>query len=548
MKKRPHQAAEPARSPSPQSAHLQRLGIAAADELRKTVQAALTSLFGSFVERLPAILTETALQANDAREQHAFEELARAASDGAESWTEIFVRQVDANLIGGVVDNPGFRKPPASAPEDSIALAKALLHAESLHHKLIAELDTRVDRIRLALYVPIYTRALAPAGLCRALQDTADTLGWPAAQRRVLFGKFDELVVSELQHLYLSLIGALKIIGTVAARAMAESEGPAASTQELPPTAGDPATPVPAGKADQPLPKVDSNTLSMLESYALRAGDEIYNDGSLATDLLTLAQNKPLPGLAEDKNWVPLQRMTLAGRFLNEAIADPFVSKEMREQQASVRFPVVKSALADSTMFTAATHPINSLVNDLMLKSATSRLTGDAEARRAVERLEQILVQFDLAPEFVREAMLTQQPIDEAQIQRFFDMKREEARQRRQTIINEVKRLVLREIELSSFGRRVLPSAVNFLRTVWGPLMMKRLLQHGAEHALWKEALGLMEQLIDQLDDPFPEQLPSLLWQELMQALEKALATDGMAAERAAEAIASLQAARPTKK
>jgi len=555
MKQPPQRSTDAAPKPPRQSATLQRLGIAAAEELRRTVRSALTSLFGEFLTRLPATLAEMEFKATDAREQHSCRELTRLVAEQAERWMDTFLQHVDANLVGGVTTMPE-RRPDATGSEDSVVLASAELRAEARHRAIIGELDNRVDRIRFTLYVPIYTRALAPAGLVRALQDTADVLGWPHTHRRVLFEKFDELVIARLGQLYQSLIESLKLISTAAARASTEApaggtEAGAGSTAETTAETTLETTlehaPMAPPQPARPAPKVDTNTVSMLQRFSGQASPIGYNDGSLAADLLALAENKPVPGVAPDQQWIPLQRMALAGRFINDAIADPLVPEDLRSRHAAVRFPVVKSALADSTLFTAIGHPINSLVNDLMLKSATARVTGNIEARRAVERLEQVLVQFDLAPEFVREAMLSQQPIEEAQIQRFLEAKRVEAEERRKSVINESRRMVVHEIELSTFGRSVPTAVRQFLQVVWGPVLMKLALKYGAADARWTDGLTCIDQLLDLIEGIDPPEGPAAAWDTLMGKLRQTLLTEGMATAPVNEALKSLLSARPVR-
>lgn len=529
-----------------QADHLKRLGLAAAEELRKTVRSHLTDLFAAFVQKLPADFTEMAFGAGDLQAQHAFGELAMLVAEKGAGWLDAYVQRVDAGLVGG---DQARREVPGQAQnsEASVVSANAELRAESLHRRTVGELDARVDRLRLMLYIPIYTRALAPASLVRTLQETANEIDWPATQRQVLFQRFDDAVVPQLGQMYESLIASIKVISTAAVRATQEGPAPAAAApapQPMPSVSAPSVTPPVMRREPAPAPQVDSSTVSMLQNFAGKAGDGTYNDGSLAADLLSMTGPHVVSASADDPRWIPLQRMSLAGRFINEAISDALVPEELRAQHESVRFPVVKSALADSTLFTAATHPINSLVNDLMLKSASARLTGNAEARRAVERLQQVLVQFDLSPEFVREAMLTQAPIDEAQIQRFFEWKKEEAEQRRQAIINEVRRLVMRQVEMATFGRNVPEPAMKFLTSAWGPLLMKRLANHGADHEQWKGALKLMEELIDEVDQPFPDQ-DREPWDRLMKTLAEGLTAVGMAADRVASSISILQAARP---
>ena len=582
---------------APQADHLQRLGISAAEELRKTVRNALTGLFGNFLNQLPSALTVSAQSLSGDNDRSTFQDLARAIPASSQRWINTFIQQVDAHLIGDV--NAGRIEGPAQpSAEESFVLANLELRAEELHQKMIAQLDARLERVRQTVYIPIYTKALAPAGLCRALQDTADALNWPEAQRRILFEKFDDLVVTELQHLYQSLLDALARIGTIASRAVSEAPRPPAPAIKPPETErrhwvpdapfappaeslitsidmaaalGPAATPAKPLAAIKPISatasaavsamaatppatpalripydpaKFDPQTRSMLESFASNDAGTVYSDGALASELLAISNKIPIPDLPPAQNWVPMQRMTLAAHFLSEAISDPLIPAELKQQHESVRFPLVKSAIADETFFTAVTHPLRGLVNELMLKSATSRVTGSAETRRIADLLQQVLVQFDLAPSFVREAMLTSKPLAEQQMKQFADMQRQQSLQRRETVLSEVRRMVTHELEQCTFSLSLPPQLSAFLHQSWGPLLMKRLLQNGGEHPIWRESLGLMEQLLNQIEARVPDQPPTPEWQPLMRTLGEALLKEGQSQERVSTALAGLETAR----
>ncbi len=178
-----------------------------------------------------------------------------------------------------------------------------------------------------------------------------------------------------------------------------------------------------------------------------------------------------------------------------------------------------------------------------MLKAATSRVTGTVEARQMAETLQQVLVQFDLAPDFVREAMLTAQPINDEQINSFFNLQKQQARQRTETVIHEAKRLVIRELELRTFGRDVPEQALKFLNTNWGPILVKGLLQHGADNAHWRAGMDRMEEMLTQLSMSDQEMPPPQEWQDLVAAMGKDLADAGMPAERIKSALELLNAA-----
>jgi hypothetical protein len=531
----------PAAPATPESASLQKLGSVAADEVRKTVRTAITEVMANFMMRLPAELETAAPKATGPADRTALETLARSLPAKAQSWVNTFAQKVDAHLIGGLEEARDNGDAPAGA-DDSVALAGVELRAEERYSKLITELDARFNRVRLMVYVPVYPRALAPAGLVRSLQDTADALQWPPKQRRLLLEKFDGIVVPQLERLYRALISALTRIGSEAAKA-AESNAtkPISAPQAAAPRAPQSATTMQAPADPRHL---DTESIGMLQQLALKGDGEGYTDGLLAADLLALAENKPLPGVMADQSWIPIQRISLAGHFLNVVISDAMVPDELKPTHESVRFPLMKSALTDDTLFTSKTHPLGSLIHELLLKSATSRVTGNVETRRMAELLQQVLVQFDLAPEFVRQAMKGSSPIQESQIQRFFELQRQQAQQRRDFVIAEAKRVVVRELEQATFGRNIPAPAIRFLNTAWGPLLTKRLLQHGADSPLWKAALQQMEKLLDMLEARRPGEAPAPEWKELLQAMGQALVGEGMAQEKVREALHAVEASR----
>jgi hypothetical protein len=527
---------------TPESAHLQKLGAAAAAELRKTVRTALTDVIGHFVQNLPPAIADAATHATNPTDRNALTDLSKSFAPRASNWVETFARQVDQHLIGGVAKE---RAPEAEVPagaDDSVALAGVELRAEERYQKLVMELDARLNRIGLMMYVPLYSKALAPASLCRSLQETAEAMHWPPRYRRLLLEKFDLLVVPQLERVYRALIAALTRIGSEAVKASGDALRKTGSRRipKMPPKGPQPMQ-APANPRE-----VDGASLGMLEVMALKSDGEGYTDGLLAADLLALNDGKPLPGVVQDQNWVPIQRVSLAGHFLNVVISDAMVPDELKPQHETVRFPLMKSALTDDSLFTSKTHPLGSLINELLLKSATSRVTGNPETRRMAELLQQVLVQFNLAPEFVRQAMRTTAPIQDTQIQRFFELQKQQAQQRRDFVIAEAKRVVVRKLEEMTFARNIPAPGIRFLNTAWGPMLTKRLLQHGAGSAQWKQALDQMDKLLDLLEARQPGTAPPVEWKELLQQMGQALVAEGMDRAKVTEALQALEASRHT--
>ncbi|MFA5937938.1 MAG: DUF1631 family protein [Sinimarinibacterium sp.] len=537
---------------APERTRIQRLGHPAVDALRRTVHVALTELVGNFFRFLPVALTQRAKVSSLPTEQRGCADLARIVGGNTEYWLAEFITRLDRNLVGAV--GAGDQTAQQSDVSDVIVLTQRELRAQTQYAALIADLDVRLGHVRRTVYFPVRAGALAPAGLCRTLLDVATALRCSGAPLRILFEQFDESILPQLPRLYQVVLDALADIEARAAEAASLLEREKVRAEALRPQAP------PAAEAPQPefrpAPKVvkpaepqqiDNKTASMLKGVAMKPPPpgKDYSDVSLAQDLLTLQTDAPLPGvdIKPEQRWVPLQRISLAGKFLNEAVADPLVPKEQERQHEAVRFPIIKSAITDSTLFTALTHPLRTLVNDLMLKSATSRITGTAEARRMAEVLQQVLVQFDLAPDFVREAMLSAQPINEQQISSFFESQKEQVNQRREAVVAEAKRLVIRELELRTFGRSVPQAAIKFLNTCWGPLLVKGLLQHGADSAHWRTGIERMESMLDQLEISDCQMPPPAEWQQTAAAMGKDLLGGGLSDDRVKRALALLDAA-----
>lgn len=501
-----------------------RQGAAGAAELRQVVRASLIGLFGPFLKKLPQAIAEWPMPpgADGLRLRI---DLIQALNDGARLWLETYIRQVDAHLLGGVEFQPLSG---SDGGDDFAAVSRMELRAEARCKALVHDLNQRLGHLRDSLYVPLYTGALAPAGLCRALHETAAALGWPATHRGMLFELFDLLVVRDLERFYRMLLSSIAHVHVTM-------------------SAAEPAEAAPAARATpRKQRRVDDETKAMLRDRAQGAANDSYNDGSLASDLLKLAEEQLLPGVSAEQQQAPLQRMSLAGQFLNQAVTDPLVPKEMRPQHETLRFPLVKSALADASLFTSAQHPLAGLVNEMALKAATARITGDTETRLNVQRLQELLLQFDLSPEFVRAAMVNQQPLSDTQIQWFFELQQRQAELRRQTVINEARQRVLRELEKSTFGRSIPPQALHFLKTAWGPLLVKRLFENGADHYSWRSGLAFMDKLLDLIEARDPTALPTPEWGDLVDVMVGDLAAAGFGAAALSTAVTELEAARQT--
>lgn len=511
---------------------------AATQALRHHVELAVGELFDSFIDELGTALDGPAGKNLDERTRS---ELTRLARVKKKDWTATFVAYIDQRLLGNTPAGDIADATHSAQSAQTIATAKALLLAETRYFKLITELDARLNRLRLMLAVPIYASGLAPVSLFQALTVTAKGISWPTRHDRPLFEAFDGRFICRLQPVYELLLAEIKRITTQAAQTAKPRPAP-----PPPPTA----RPKPAAERMQPPAdqhQVDPQTAAMLNRFAVDSDGEGYTDGLLAADLLALMDHRPLPGISEEQLNINLQRMSLAGHYLNEVTVDPLVPADLRPEHESLRLPLVKSALVDASVFTADSHPLRSMIDELMLRSATLRLADDPESRRVTELLQEVLSQFDLAPDFVRDAMATSEPLEDSQVQRFFELQRQQAEQRKQFVINEAKRMVAEELERCSFGRDLPPHGKQFIDKAWSTLLTKRLLQHGASHDSWSDGLEQADLLVDMLESRDPEAPPSDAWKRLCTGLCDDLVEAGLPKEQRGKLLAMLEAARRTR-
>ena len=97
-----------------------------------------------------------------------------------------------------------------------------------------------------------------------------------------------------------------------------------------------------------------------------------------------------------------------------------------------------------------------------------------------------------------------------------------------------------------SFARNIPAPGLRFLNTAWGPLLTKRLLQHGANSPHWNLALQQMDKLLDLLEARQPGTAPTAEWKDLLQHMGHALVTEGMDRAKVTEALQALEASRHT--
>lgn len=534
------------------SPEFERLKDEAGTTLREIVAQQLAPLLAGFVDQTQNALKHPSSADHNAADIRKNAELARKLKQQTSEWTASLLRQVEERVFPATDNSASTdRAENERANASLIAMAKALLIAETKYFKRIAEVDARMNRVRLIVDLGIDTKALAPTGLHQALVATAEEMRWPREARKLLYNSFDTHVIGQLDALYDQLLASVRKIGQQAAQLVVESTFDLTHLEEEEQSGAQAGTrgwmSPPEGASQVPV-DVDGKTQAMLTRMALQDEGEGYSDGLLAADLLALMDRRPLPGISCDDGDYSVQRTSLAGHFLNEVTNDPLVDKSKKAEHEPLRMPLVKSAIADSSVFTDASHPLANLIDDHLTRAARHRLQNVEEAQQIEDSLAEILSLFELAPDFVRESMVGVKPLQDDQIQRFYELQRKQAEQRREFVINEAKRLVAEEVERSCFARNVPAPATRFLEKAWSALLTQRLLKFGASDARWQDGIDKMDQLINLLEERDPTARPEAAWVDLIKALSDELVQGGLPAEQRSNIIKLLEAARKTRR
>ena len=528
---------------------LSALANSAREQLRKILREELRVLLAGFVDKTAASLLKPASADHNPADARKNSDLARKLKQNASIWCDTLQNQVEGRLFM-VEGSADARKQPehnGRANANLIAVAKALLIAETRYFKKIAEIDARFNRVRLIMSLSIDNKAVAPTGLHQALEQTADKLDWPQAGRKVLYSSFEVHVIGNLERLYERMLQLFRKVGSEAAQLVVESTFDLSQIEEDS-AAADQAQSQPKNWMQPPgeISDVDGKTTAMLTRLALESDGEGYTDGLLAADLLALMDKRPLPGISYESGLISVQRTSLAGHFLNEVKADPLLSRDMEAQHEPLRMPLVKSAIADNSVFTDASHPLASLIDEHMTKAARHRLVNAEEAQEMQDSLARVLEMFDLSPDFVRESMAKAEPLKDEQIERFYALQRKQAAQRREFVISEARRVVARELERSTFARDVPAPAKRFLEKAWSALLTQRLLKYGASNPIWQDGIDKTDQLIDLLEARDPAAKPPREWVELIRSMIDELIKGGLPAEQRGNILKMLEAARKT--
>jgi len=498
----------------------------------------------------------------------------------------------DADTDAGHLDLDNLSLLESDELEESLAISNMADKAEGIYKNAMTELERRFEWLAHHSEVRIPAMAIAPVGFCNAFRSSIKLVDCEFSIKLVLYKLYERMVLGDLMPLYADILVLLDRMGVQSERkppprrAVAAPAASAAVAEAAEATPGAGVAPMGMGGGGMampqaPLPQLDPQTLSLLQGFgmpqapglppgfqgapgygmaampgmpgAMAAGGmggiagmgaaggsyqgallgSGYADAMLASELMAAARGQSVEGLDPGHAWAMTQRAGLVGRMFNEIVADPSLPRGITSALEGLRFPVIKTALSDSTFFSDQQHPVRSLINDLASMAASTRAGGPDAMARFEELTQRVKQQFDLNAETVRPKAREAAPLEPGDIERFLDQQLAQGRERRQVIVDKVKKVVAQELELQTLTHQPLPeTAEPLLRSGWGPLMAMRLLRNGHDSELWRAGMELLHRVLFALNPKLPNARSAAEREALRRDLGVALAEVGMPTER----------------
>src|SRR5581483_5745122 len=176
---------------------------------------------------------------------------------------------------------------------------------------------------------------------------------------------------------------------------------------------------------------LDDHTKALLEGV-VNARDPKqtgYSNADLADELLKTEHIKSGGQDLSNMQRGVIQRLALVSRLFGSVDADANLSAGFKQGFAALRFPLIKSALADPGFFMMRSHPLRVLAGELMQKASEVRLNGKHGERHLEELLQNASRDFDLSAAFVRPALAKLAPLPAETIDQFLKQLAEELKE-----------------------------------------------------------------------------------------------------------------------
>jgi hypothetical protein len=284
----------------------------------------------------------------------------------------------------------------------------------------------------------------------------------------------------------------------------------------------------PAPSSTTPALHVDPYTKALLveisqsreTAEARRTG---YTNAQLAAELLENIKAERNEGTVPVRGRAIIQRLALVGRMFGAVRLEARLPAKFHENFEALRFPVIKSALADSSFFSQRTHSLRLIAADLVQKGAQAFLCNGEDSRHLAELLDRHAGDFDLSAAFVRPALSGLRPLPSKVIDEFLADLQDEVESRANWARDRARKVAAAAIERRYMGKLIPYSVLPLINEYWMQVLAHRLLAQGHGGAAWDEGIECLDLLMEHaLGDNPSAPLDARLHQRLAAGLKEA--------------------------
>ena len=475
--------------------------------LRELAASEAGLLAANFVERLDGALQALSAEARNVAETRAALDLGDALRLGRAGLqrriAQAFVHRLDPlapRPALRLIDLERLSVLPTDELEETIALAHLSQQAERLAGDAGRRLRGRLTWAARTLGLPALAQAFEPSAPGQCFATAFRDMDLEPAQRLLAY----RLVESHALPLWPAVLEA--------AQQLLDRHG-----------LGEPLV---AGATLAPPLLVAEPSLQCLREMAARRQDE--GDTELARCLLAQAED----------GGPALTALAAAGQWLDSLLAEPQLPAALLPDLESLRFPLLKAAVADPAFFSNPGHQLRRSINTLAERFALAAPKGLMLAPLRAE-LRELLTQIAISGAFARDLLPYCEPLAAEDVSLFFEQQRQEQQARRENLLLQIRCLVSREVEAQTLGSELPATAAPLVSGGFLPLIAAARLQHGAGSPQDREAGALLEEFTAS----FGLGVGSEARASLVDRIGNALLEAGLREDRVAQLISGLEQA-----
>ncbi|MGH8504414.1 MAG: DUF1631 family protein, partial [Stenotrophobium sp.] len=237
------------------------------------------------------------------------------------------------------------------------------------------------------------------------------------------------------------------------------------------------------------------------------------------------------------------QRTELIGRMFDGFKGDPSLPETIKPILETLRFPVLKAALADPSFLSNSEHPLRVLLRDLATTAASSARTSRHDPTANLSALSQAMAPL-LTPDapVVRANIDQPEPVTEEAVQSFLGHMDKDATTRRKVIVQRGIQRVDQELQQVVESRELLATAELLIDRALRPLLGLTLLRHSIVSPIWKNSLEMAKRVIHSVDLAHATEFSNRDREVVRDDLDDALVMERIPQDRQVEAISTLRA------